>query len=456
MANKTLLTYGAKVSSVEQMYYSPVAVLPTNVDENLTTMYCFLSKTDSWDDNNNPPQPTQDQLNLKRLMKNIFVAKQITSNDISPVIERIDWNTGTIYNYYRDDIDMFETDVNGFLINKFYIKNKYDQVFKCLWNNNGLPSTVEPYFEPGSYGTNNIYQGSDGYKWKYEFTVDTAAKVKFMDTSWIPVPTAQANVPNPLVATAGYGDIEVINVLDGGSGYDPANAVVSVVITGDGTGATGTAIVENGAITDVIVTNPGANYTYANVTISSTIGSNAALIAPTSPIGGHGFDAISELGCSHVMVTSQFNGSENGKIPTDIDFFQVGLLINPVANSTTPRAANGSIYKTTTDLIVAPGFGSYIGDEKVYQGTSLENSSFSGTVLSFDSVNNIIKLINTTGTMTTNAPVFGNDSKTVRTLLSSSLPDLVTLSGYLSFIQNRSAVQRSADGIEQFKIVLGY
>lgn len=456
MANKTLLTYGAKVSSVEQMYYSPVAVLPTNVDENLTTMYCFLSKTDSWDDNNNPPQPTQDQLNLKRLMKNIFVAKQITSNDISPVIERIDWNTGTIYNYYRDDIDMFETDVNGFLINKFYIKNKYDQVFKCLWNNNGLPSTVEPYFEPGSYGTNNIYQGSDGYKWKYEFTVDTAAKVKFMDTSWIPVPTAQANVPNPLVATAGYGDIEVINVLNGGSGYDPANAVVSVVITGDGTGATGTAVVENGVITDVIVTNQGTNYTYANVTISSTIGSNAALIAPTSPIGGHGFDAISELGCSHVMVTSQFNGSENGKIPTDIDFFQVGLLINPVANSTTPRAANGSIYKTTTDLIVAPGFGSYIGDEKVYQGTSLENSSFSGTVLSFDSVNNIIKLINTTGTMTTNAPVFGNDSKTVRTLLSSSLPDLVTLSGYLSFIQNRSAVQRSADGIEQFKIVLGY
>jgi hypothetical protein len=29
-------------------------------------------------------------------------------------------------------------------------------------------------------------------------------------------------------------------------------------------------------------------------------------------------------------------------------------------------------------------------------------------------------------------------------------------SGYISYIQNRSAVQRSSDGIEQFKFVLGY
>jgi hypothetical protein len=227
-------------------------------------------------------------------------------------------------------------------------------------------------------------------------------------------------------------------------------------VTGDGTGAAGTAVVEDGVITDVIVTNTGTNYTFSNVSVSSTIGANAVLIAPTSPIGGHGYDAISELGCSHVMINSQFNGSENGFIPTDIDFFQVGLLVNPIAKSTNPNPANSAIYKTTTDLIVAPGFGVYINDEKVYQGTSLESSSFNGTVLSFDVATNIIKLINTTGTLTTNAPVFGNDSKTARTLLSSSSPDLVTLSGYLTFIQNRSSVQRSADGIEQFKIVIGY
>jgi len=456
MTNKTLLTYGAKVNSVEQVYYSPVAVLPTSLNVKLNSIYCVLSRTDAWEDDNNPPQPTQDQLNIKSMMKNIFVAKLVTSNDISPVVQRIDWTSGVTYDYYRDDIDMFQVDNNDFLIYDFYIKNKYDQVFKCLWNNNGEPSTVEPFFEPGTYGTNNIFLSSDKYKWKYEFTVDTASKVKFMDTRWIPVPALQANVPNPLISSAGYGNIEVINVVNGGAGYDPANAVISIVVTGDGTGAAGTAVVEDGVITDVIVTNTGTNYTFSNVSVSSTIGANAVLIAPTSPIGGHGYDAISELGCSHVMINSQFNGSENGFIPTDIDFFQVGLLVNPIAKSTNPNPANSAIYKTTTDLIVAPGFGVYINDEKVYQGTSLESSSFNGTVLSFDVATNIIKLINTTGTLTTNAPVFGNDSKTARTLLSSSSPDLVTLSGYLTFIQNRSSVQRSADGIEQFKIVIGY
>jgi hypothetical protein len=156
------------------------------------------------------------------------------------------------------------------------------------------------------------------------------------------------------------------------------------------------------------------------------------------------------------MIASQFNGSESGFIPTDIDFYQVGLLIGPIAKSTSPNPANSAIYKTTTDLIVAPGFGLYINDERVYQGSSLETASFSGTVLSFDSASNVIKLINTTGTLTTNASVFGNISKTSRTLLASSSPDLVTLSGYLAFLQNRSSVQRSADGIEQFKIVIGY
>ena len=455
MANKTLLTYGAKSTSVEQMYYSPIAITPTNLDV-ITSTYCFLSKTDIWDDNNNPPEPTQDQLNLKKVMKNIFVAKLVTSNDISPVIERIDWETGTIYSYYRDDINIFEQDVNGFLVNKFYIKNKYDQVFKCLWNNNGAASTQEPYFEPGSYGTNNIYQGSDGYKWKYEYTIDTASKVKFMDSTWMPIPSLLTTHPNPLVSTAGYGDIEVINVLNGGDGYDPANAVVTVVVTGDGTGATGTAVVVDGAITDVIMTNNGSNYTYANVSIVSTTGANAALIAPTSPIGGHGYDVITELGCTHAMITSQFSGSEGGMIPTDIDFFQVGLLVNPTAKSRSPMTANGAIYKTTTDLVVAPGFGSFIGDEKLFQGTSLTDSTFSGTVLSFDTASNVVKLINTRGTLITNAPVFGDTSKTARTLLTSSTPDLITLSGYITFIQNRSSVQRSADGIEQFKIVIGY
>lgn len=455
MANKNLLTYNAKVTQVEQTYFSPVAVLPPPFGTSITTTYCFLSHNLPWEDDNNPPQPTQDQKYIKDIFKNIFVAKQIYSNDISAVIERIDWTSGTTYDYYRDDVDMFEVNGAGLLILKFYVRNRYDQVFKCLWNNNDEPSTQEPFFQPGSYGTNNIYVGSDGYKWKYMYTIDVGVKRKFMDSRWIPVPVSSIT-PNPIQSAAGFGDIEVINVTNSGSGYDSANATITVTITGDGTGATGTAETSNGQITNIIVNNVGANYTYANVSITSTLGSGATAIAPISPIGGHGFDDIDELGCFNVMLTCAFDGSEGGKIPVDIDYRQVGLLINPVSLSSYPNPANGAIYQTTTNMVVAPGFGAYVLDETIYQGSSLATATFTASVLSFDTASNVIYLINKVGTPILNAPVYSSSSGTVRTLLSVSYPDFQTFSGYLSYVENRTAVERSSDGKEQFRFVLGY
>jgi hypothetical protein len=455
MANKHLLTYNAKVGQVEQTFFAPVAFIEgTNPPQAISKLYCFLSRVIPWPDEGQPTTPTQDQQSIKTIFKNMFVAKLIGSSNISPVTERIDWTTATVYDYYQDDVDMFEVNAAGSLVKRFYVRNKYDQVFKCLWNNNGVDATDEPFFQPGSYGTNNIYKGTDGYKWKYMYTIDVGSKVKFLDSSWMPIPVGQ-NTPNPVQNSAGFGDIEVINVVSGGSGYDPANSVVTIEVTGDGSGATGTATVENGIITDIVVNNTGTNYSYANVSVTSSAGSGATFIAPASPVGGHAFDPVSEFGCSHVMVTVEFNADESGNLPTDIDYRQIGLLINPTALSTAPYPANGAIYKTTTDFVVAPGFGAYVLDETVYQGSET-NPSFTATVLTFDVASNVLKLINTTGTYTINAPVFGSSSKTARTVLNVSTPDFVLYSGYLSYVENRASVQRSPDGIEQFKFVLGY
>ena len=141
MTTTNLLTYNAKVSSVEQVYFSPVAVVPPYYTIPLSSIYCFLSKVDPWTDDNNPPVPTQDQKYIKQVFKNMFVAKAVQSNELSPVIKRVNWTTGITYDYYRDDVDMFQTNVDGSYVLNFYVKNRYDQVFKCLWNNNGQPST---------------------------------------------------------------------------------------------------------------------------------------------------------------------------------------------------------------------------------------------------------------------------------------------------------------------------
>jgi hypothetical protein len=461
MANKTLIANGAKVSQVEQLYYSPVSVVPPYTDIPLGTMYCFLARVDPWTNDEDPPMPTEDVRSLKQVFKNIFVAKHITSNDISPVIERIDWESGTTYDYYRDDVNMFETDENGYLLKHFYVKNRYDQVFKCLWNNNGGESTVEPQFQPGTYNTNNVFQGSDYYKWKYMFTVDSGSKLRFMDTSWIPVPVGD-NTPNPFT-TAGAGSIDVINVTDGGALYDPTVSDIQVTIVGDGTGAVATANVPTGmnAITDINVISPGSGYTYANVVISSSTGFGAQAFAPTSPIGGHGYDPISELGCTHVMINAEFSGSEGDVIPTDVTYHQIGIVSSPTLKSLSNSdygyvPASGSIYRTYTEFTVAPGFGEFVNDELLVQTDVSGQVVFTGTILNYSPESNIIRVLNMSGTPVLNSRIKGQSSLTSRTLLKVNEPDFQIFSGYISYIENRSSVQRSADGIEQYKFVLGY
>jgi hypothetical protein len=322
-ANTGILTYNNGYYQTSSVYYSPTATISAT-GRPVGSFYCFLSRVQSWATETLPPQPTQDQKYLKQTFKNMFVAKKITTNDMALVIERINWTSGIVYDYYDDSVDMYALDTNDSILKHFYVKNKFDQVFKCLWNNNGGASTYEPYFEPGTFNANQIFQAADDYKWKYMYTISSGLKLKFMDDAWIPVPTGN-NIPNPTQSYAGYGSIDVINVTDGGSGYDPANSIITISITGDGKFASANAVVSGGIITDITVANTGTNYTYANATIISTAGSGATAIAPTSPVGGHGFDPASELGARHVMLTAKFDKDESGNLPTDIDFRQLGI-----------------------------------------------------------------------------------------------------------------------------------
>lgn len=456
-ANTGILTNNNGYYQSSVIYYSPTATISSS-GEILGTFYCFLSRVRPWPTDTNPPVPTEDQKYLKETFRNMFVAKKVTSADMSPVIERIDWTSGEVYDYYRDDIDMFALDTNGTILRRFYVKNRFDQVFKCLWNNNGGAVSTEPFFEPGNFNANQIFQGADDYKWKYMYTITSGSKLKFMDDAWMPVPVA-TSVPNPVSSFAGYGSIDVINVTDGGSGYDPTNSAITVTITGDGSYASANAVVVAGSINDIVVANTGSNYSYANVIISSSIGSGATAVAPTSPVGGHAYNPATELGTRHVMVTARFNRGENGKLPTDIDFRQIGLLVNPLARfGTTVGKANSDVYSTTTNFVLSQGFGAYTPDETVYQSPDglLGSATFTATVLSFDVATNTVKLINTLGSANNSAVLYGATSGTSRVVLQQQTPDFITFSGYLTYLENREPVQRNDDGSEIFKLVLGY
>lgn len=84
--------------------------------------------------------------------------------------------------------------------------------------------------------------------------------------------------------------------------------------------------------------NSGRNYTYADVhvvaglTFTGGISGDMSLLATAimSPIGGHGSNAVRELGASSLMIVTSFTDSENCKITTENDFRQFALVKNPL------------------------------------------------------------------------------------------------------------------------------
>ena len=268
------------------------------------------------------------------------------------------------------------------------------------------------------------------------------------------MPTPLANAAGIGANTVNSGNIPVVNPVAIGSGY-AANTVIR--ITGANTRqALATAVIHNGSIVDYVVTDVGENYTSANVQIISTTGSGAIASANVSPIGGHGSDPFEEFGAQNIMVTNTFTEDESSLIPTDINYRQIGFVINPVARSAFPFQCEDPIYSTTTDLVVSNGFDFYTSDEVVYQGTDLANSTFSGTCLSFNNDTNVLRLINTSGTASNGFTLIGETTGTTRTVLNVSLPDYIPYSGYITYIENRAGTQRSSDGSEQVRLVVGF
>jgi hypothetical protein len=456
------LLSGSKIYEVLQYYYTP-----GGTSTNLTTLYGFIGNVTPWDNPDNPPEFEETEKNIKQVFKNIIAAKLVTSADISPVIERIDWESGAVYDCYMDDENMFAVGADGFLIKRFYVRNRFDQVFKCLWNNNNAPTTVEPQFLPGTFDNSFLVTTADGHKWKYMYSLDSGLKQKFFDTDWMPV-SIGSNIPNPVETFAGSGSIEVVNIETVGQGYTSGG--VTITISGDGQYANATALVNGaGYLYDVSVSNTGQNYTYSTVTITPSAGYStpnveAMAVAPTSPIGGHGFDPLSELGCSRVMVALEFAENENGLVPTDMTFYQIGLLLDPISQESMAQSpttlANNAVYDATTQLFVSAGTGSYTPGQTIYQGANQSTATFIGKIASFDALSNVVRVINITGTPTINDALIqdsnGSIAGAIRTLLSVVEPDFITLSGYMAYIENREAITRSPDGTEQFRIVLSF
>ena len=112
--------------------------------------------------------------------KNILLSKRIDQNSASLLLPRYDWTKGISMDAISDTVD-----VSGFT-NPFYVYSPTSQnVYVCLNNNqNNSGSNIEPN------GTStDILELTDGFAWKFLYTVPTESLGIFRDDNYIPVKT---------------------------------------------------------------------------------------------------------------------------------------------------------------------------------------------------------------------------------------------------------------------------
>lgn len=119
--------------------------------------------------------------------------------------------------------------------------------------------------------------------------------------------------------------------------------VPGVVISGDGVSASAflefspydKSISTAKIVRGCRVVDPGKNYSYANVSITGPATyTGITLDAQMSPLGGHGFDAVRELGSSILSIMVTFSESEGGVtgLNTTNDVLEYGIIRNPILN----------------------------------------------------------------------------------------------------------------------------
>ena len=212
------------------------------------SVYVAIGKSDVWSlttsdttDSTNiagefPPNDHIDDIGEARA--NFMAMQKVNATDISHVVPRYTWTSGRSYVAWDSN--------DGAIFDKeFYIITAEFKTYKCIVAG-ASGSTVQP-----TQTLTVPTAESDGYVWKYMYTVQVTDSEKFLTTSYMPVKTVSLAYASDSAAQsalsegdyaqylnqkasrdhANAGGIERIEVSNNGSGY---SGVPTVTITGDG------------------------------------------------------------------------------------------------------------------------------------------------------------------------------------------------------------------------------
>lgn len=349
----------------------------------------------------------------------------------------------------------------------FYVRNTFDQVFVCLSNNNGSVSNTMPQISlGGQLPTDRFIITPDGYNWKYMYSIPAGLKQKFFTNEWMPVTDN-----DEVTESAVDGRIDIVNIVNGGSGYNNTSASFSASIlsvTGDGSSANMTAQIDaNGTIVGINILDAGSGYTTANLTISAGVTGTGAILQPIiGPAGGWGVNTPLQLGATTLMVSCDLQDTEGGTIPTadsQGNFFsyrQITMLHNPKLSD--GSYANGTNYEQSTLVSISSFLPFNMGDTVYQSNTGLISDAFyTATVVYFNNNTNVLHLNNINGTLLPQGQMYATVNTSslpygTTTVFSQTSPTLKPFSGIIKYIDNRTAVERFPDQSESVRFVVQF
>ena len=458
------------------------------------TYYLFIGRAHSWasdadvqgntiDEGTDasPPTPNDDVTSEFYNWDDMLGAKLIASTDVSRAIPRRNWTTGTTYDMYEHNIGSSNAANSGAtnLFDATYVvMNSSYAVYKVIENDGATASTVEP-----TSTSNSIFATSDGYRWKYMYSLTSAETLNFMSTDFI-----HCSTDSTVSAAAVDGALDTALVVAGGSSYTTSSGstISAIPIRGDGSSGVASVTISSGAVSAVSITTAGTGYTFAYIRNADIIaatnaggagsGANINVIIP--PKGGHGANALKELGAFYVMLNKSLVGVEGtSDIGVGNDFRRIGLMRNPtdfgtttVATATTRRQIYAAVFSSVS--------GTFTADEEINQAST----GAVGKVVEYDATNKLLYWVQTrfpdVGTDTNgNATAFsganaitGQSSSAAATPNTSSStdvngvsitsgysnPELAADSGDIIYVEERSPITRASDQTENIKLIIEF
>lgn len=224
--------------------------------------YVSFGKFFEWPDDNNPPLPnTSIKESFYDVSRETLFGKKLDSTtNFAYIFRKVNWTANTVYDYYSHlDKDLYSKD--------FYVINAQKRVYKCLFNNYGAASTVEPTLTIN----NGDFDTADGYKWKYMFTINSVNDKRFSTDTYAPV------VPSVSVQQfAESGAVHVVVVENGGNNYISSNGTFVTILSNtqfiltNATSSSTSGAYNNSAIYIYSGNGSGGYSVISNYTVNST------------------------------------------------------------------------------------------------------------------------------------------------------------------------------------------